>query len=114
METIGLLAAGCVLATFCMESMVALRVFAIASNVLFIIYGAGANLLPIVVLHAVLLPINGWSLGKLCGGRPGAFTLGLGTALTSCLLAAVAMRPTLAPAGSHAIDVIRTLLGSVN
>jgi hypothetical protein len=109
METIGLLAAGCVLATFCMESMVALRTFAIASNVLFIIYGAGANLLPIVALHAILLPINGWSLGKLCGGRLGAFMLGLGTAFTSCLLAGMTMRPALASASSHTIDFIHAL-----
>jgi len=42
-----------------MKSMLALRVFAMASNVLFIVYGASANLFPIVVLHAILLPING-------------------------------------------------------
>jgi hypothetical protein len=32
-----LLAAACVLATFCMQSMIALRGFAIASNVLFLL-----------------------------------------------------------------------------
>lgn len=110
METIGLLAAGCVLATFCMQSMVALRTFAIASNVLFILYGASADLFPIVALHTILLPINGWSLGKLCGGLPGAYTLGLGTAFTSCLLAGMTMKPGLVSASSQAIDFIRTLL----
>jgi len=59
MDAIGLAAAVCVLATFCMKSMLALRAFAMASNVLFIVYGASANLFPIVVLHAILLPING-------------------------------------------------------
>ena len=61
-EMVGLLAAICVLATFCMQSMMTLRAFAIASNFLFIVYAASADLLPILLLHAVLLPINGWSL----------------------------------------------------
>lgn len=67
-QVIGLLAAGCVLATFCMQSMLALRAFAIASNVLFIIYAIHAHLFPILLLHSILLPINGWCLGSLYGG----------------------------------------------
>ena len=77
MEMVGLAAAACVLATFCMQSIVALRGFAMVSNLLFIIYGADANLMPIVLLHAVLLPINGWSLGKLFGGRATAVAFGV-------------------------------------
>jgi CRP/FNR family transcriptional regulator, cyclic AMP receptor protein len=53
MDAIGLAAAVCVLATFCMKSMLALRAFAMASNMLFTAYGAGADLFPIVVLHAI-------------------------------------------------------------
>ena len=64
MQLIGLLAGSCVLATFCMQSMLALRAFAIASNVLFIIYGAGANLLPIVLLHAILCRSMGGRLAS--------------------------------------------------
>jgi hypothetical protein len=92
MEIVGLAAAACVLATFCMQSIVALRGFAIASNLLFIVYGAGANLLSIVLLHAILLPINGWSLGKLFGGRPAAVTFGACSVCASCLVTTVAMR----------------------
>jgi hypothetical protein len=91
MEAIGLLAAACVLATFCMKSMMALRAFAIVSNVLFIVYGVGANLYPIVILHAILLPINGWSLGRLWSGWSGALVLGLVAAVTSFVLTGTAI-----------------------
>jgi hypothetical protein len=86
MDVIGLAAATCVLATFCMQSMIALRFSAIASNVLFIIYAAGSHLLPILLLHAILLPINGWSLGKLLGNNCLALALGAGTLCISGIL----------------------------
>jgi hypothetical protein len=38
--------------------MLQLRIIAVASNIAFLIYGAGAGLLPIFVLHATLLPLN--------------------------------------------------------
>ncbi len=41
-----------------MKAMVPLRAIAIASNVAFIAYGLGAALYPVLVLHAVLLPLN--------------------------------------------------------
>jgi hypothetical protein len=49
--------------------MLALRAFAIASNILFIVYAAGSNLAPILLLHALLLPLNVWSLRTIIGGR---------------------------------------------
>lgn len=69
MDVIGSLAAACVLATFCMQSMIALRGFAIASNLLFIAYSLEAHLLPILFLHAILLPINCWSFARLLYGK---------------------------------------------
>lgn len=57
-DTIGFLASGLVLATFCMRSMCALRYIAIASNLAFIAYGYFGGLLPIVALHVLLLPVN--------------------------------------------------------
>lgn len=86
MDVIGGMAALCVLATFSMQSMLGLRAFAIASNVLFIAYGAQANLLPIVLLHAILLPINSWSLGILWGGRRTASALGVMSAVLAIAL----------------------------
>ena len=69
MQIIGLAAAACVLATFCMRSILALRSFAIASNVLFMVYAAQSNLAPILLLHALVLPINVWSLRTVIGTR---------------------------------------------
>ena len=57
-ETVGYIASGLVFLTFCMKRMLGLRVIAIASNIAFLIYGAGAGLFPIFVLHATLLPLN--------------------------------------------------------
>lgn len=55
---LGYLAAGLVLATFCMRSMSTLRTIALASNVAFIGYGYLANLTPVLLLHVILLPVN--------------------------------------------------------
>jgi hypothetical protein len=57
-DSLGYLAASLVLATFCARSMVLLRMLAIASNGAFIVYGLSARLWPIVLLHAVMLPLN--------------------------------------------------------
>lgn len=55
---LGYAASIAVLATFCMTGMVSLRVIAIVSNVLFATYALFAHIPPVLVLHAVLLPIN--------------------------------------------------------
>ena len=57
-DFVGYLAALTVLATFCMDAIVPLRGLAIASNILFICYGIVGHLYPVLLLHAVLLPIN--------------------------------------------------------
>lgn len=57
-ELLGYAAAGLVLATFSARSITALRALAIASNLLFIAYAACAALMPVLVLHALLLPLN--------------------------------------------------------
>jgi hypothetical protein len=57
-DFVGYLAALTVLATFCMDTIVPLRGLAIASNVLFILYGIAGHLYPVLLLHAVLLPVN--------------------------------------------------------
>jgi hypothetical protein len=61
-EIAGYIAAALVLATFCMRTMMPLRLTAIASNVAFIAYGALGGLTPILLLHGVLLPLNIWRL----------------------------------------------------
>ena len=44
--------------TFCMDTVVPLRRLAIANNVLFVVYGIAGQLYPVLLLHALLLPIN--------------------------------------------------------
>ena len=68
-DALGYSAAALVLWTFSLNSMRALRVVAIASNLMFIAYGAAAQLWPVLLLHAILLPLNGWRLWQL--GRAG-------------------------------------------
>lgn len=57
-DFVGYLASLSVLATFCMGSMASLRVIGIMSNALFITYGLGEHLYPVLLLHTALLPIN--------------------------------------------------------
>jgi len=57
-ELLGYAASIAVLATFCMSTMIPLRVLALVSNVLFMLYGYFDGLLPVLLLHGILLPIN--------------------------------------------------------
>jgi len=62
LDLLGYVAAGLVLATFSVRSITALRSVAIASNLMFIAYAAMAHLMPVLILHALLLPLNVWRL----------------------------------------------------
>jgi hypothetical protein len=57
-DMLGYLASLSVLATFCMNTMVPLRILALGSNVLFSAYGFIGHLYPVLILHVVLFPIN--------------------------------------------------------
>ena len=57
-DALGWIASRLVLATFCAKRMSLLRALAIASNIAFIAYGVAASLWPIMVLHAIMLPLN--------------------------------------------------------
>ena len=61
-SAIGFIASGLVLAAFGMKDMVNLRIVAICSNVAFITYALLLDLPPVLVLHVILLPLNGWRL----------------------------------------------------
>ena len=61
---IGFVASALVLAAFGMKDMVNLRIVAICSNVAFITYALMLNLPPILILHVILLPVNGWRLAQ--------------------------------------------------
>jgi len=57
-DLLGYAASATVLATFCMTTMLHLRLLAIGSNVLFVCFGALAHIYPVLLLHLVLLPVN--------------------------------------------------------
>ncbi len=57
-EAIGYLAAGLVFSAFYAKKMLSLRAIAIGSNIAFILYGYQKDLTPVLILHAVLLPLN--------------------------------------------------------
>jgi hypothetical protein len=63
-ESVGYLASLLVLATFCMQGMVALRAVAILSNVAFITYAALVGIGPVMLLHVLLLPMNLYRLSQ--------------------------------------------------
>ncbi len=57
-ELLGYAASAAVLATFCMSTMIPLRVVALGSNVLFCAYGYFDHLYPVFILHSILFPVN--------------------------------------------------------
>jgi CRP/FNR family transcriptional regulator, cyclic AMP receptor protein len=62
---IGFIAAGLVIATLSMRTMIPLRVVGIASNVAFFTYGILFGSYPTVMLHTILLPINIYRLREM-------------------------------------------------
>jgi hypothetical protein len=57
-ELAGYVACALVFLTFYMRTMIPLRVVGILSNVAFMTYGLAAQVYPVFVLHAILLPMN--------------------------------------------------------
>jgi CRP/FNR family transcriptional regulator, cyclic AMP receptor protein len=64
-EIAGYLAAMLVFLTFYMKTMIPLRIIGICSNCMFIIYGSLDGLYPVLVLHLILLPLNGLRLREM-------------------------------------------------
>jgi len=58
----GWIAAGLVLSSFYLKTMVPLRLVAMCSNVMFIIYAVLSDAPPILILHCLLFPLNLWRL----------------------------------------------------
>jgi hypothetical protein len=65
-EMLGYMASIAVLATFLARTMISLRLIALSSNLLFLLYGYSKHLYPVFFLHVALLPINGLRLIELC------------------------------------------------
>ena len=67
-DIIGYVASTLVLTAFGMKNIIPLRVVAMCSNLVFMIYGLGLGLTPVWSLHAALLPMNAWRLIEALGG----------------------------------------------
>lgn len=63
-DVLGYAAAAAVLATFCMKTMIPLRITALGSNVLFMAYGYVETLYPVLALHAILFAVNALRLAQ--------------------------------------------------
>lgn len=61
-EIIGWIGAALTLTAWSMKTMLPLRTVALLSNVFFMSYGALAGVYPMLILHVILLPLNGWRL----------------------------------------------------
>jgi CRP/FNR family cyclic AMP-dependent transcriptional regulator len=57
-DAVGYVASLLVFCTFYMKTMLPLRAVAIASNIAFMVYGLLGSIYPVLVLHAILLPLN--------------------------------------------------------
>jgi hypothetical protein len=68
-EIIGFFAAGMTVTAFYCTTMLTLRIAAIFANLLFIVYGAGLGLKPVLALHCILLPLNIMRLVKVLRER---------------------------------------------
>jgi CRP/FNR family cyclic AMP-dependent transcriptional regulator len=62
LELLGYFGGVLIFSTFYLKTMIRLRIVAIASNLVYIAYGALGGLVPILLLHALLLPLNVWRL----------------------------------------------------
>ena len=63
-ESMGWAAALLTLLTFVCADMRRLRLLALAANAAFITYGSMAHVLPVLVLHLTLVPVNLWRLNE--------------------------------------------------
>jgi hypothetical protein len=61
-DAAGYLASALVVLAFCMQDIISLRIAPLGSNVAFLAYGIALGLAPVWLLHAVLLPVNGFRL----------------------------------------------------
>ena len=91
-----------------MDTILPLRGLAIASNILFIVYGLAAQLYPVLLLHAVLLPINIGKIFQLV--RKNRFSIGAATccarpARPGPSIASLFVGPLSSPYGSPAFEL---------
>jgi CRP/FNR family cyclic AMP-dependent transcriptional regulator len=69
-DIFGYLAGGLLLLTFLMRQMVPLRAVAIASSAAWLVYGWADHIYPVVLVHLMLLPLNGVRLHQAIRAQP--------------------------------------------
>jgi CRP-like cAMP-binding protein len=85
-DVTGYVASVLVFCTFYMKTMIPLRVVGILSNVVFMAYGAGGRLYPVLILHAILLPLNCVRVIKMQTLAKKARDAATGDCSTECLI----------------------------
>jgi hypothetical protein len=69
-EIFGYVAGGLWLLTFYMEEMVPLRLIAILSSISWLVFGCLEHIYPVILVHAILLPLNAIRLRQALLLRP--------------------------------------------
>ena len=64
LEILLYLGSGAVFIAFWMKTMIPLRLVGIGSNIIFLVYGLFDGLLPVILLHGALLPLNIFRLNQ--------------------------------------------------
>jgi hypothetical protein len=68
-DAIGFMAAGMTISAFWCRGMIMLRSAALSANLLFILYGGLLGLMPVLLLHLMLLPLNAMRLAECLRAR---------------------------------------------
>jgi CRP/FNR family transcriptional regulator, cyclic AMP receptor protein len=79
-EMVGCAAALLWLLTFFMRQMVALRSVALAASATWLTYGLADHIFPVIAVHSVLLPLNGFRLAQTLFIRPASAARGTAAA----------------------------------
>lgn len=62
LDLIASLAGVCILTAFYCTNLRMIRLLSMAASALFIVYAVALGLIPVVILHGLLLPLNAWRL----------------------------------------------------
>jgi hypothetical protein len=82
-ELIGCAAALLWLLTFFMRDIVALRSVALLASATWLTYGLADHIFPVVAVHSVLLPLNGFRLAQTLFSRPATASHGAAAAVVA-------------------------------
>jgi CRP/FNR family cyclic AMP-dependent transcriptional regulator len=96
-HVLGWIAAGLVLTSFYLKTMMPLRIVALGSNLAFIAYGILVGATPVFVLHSLLLPLNVLRLVQMWRFKQQVEAVALNRAVAAVLLPY--MRQSWVPAG---------------